>query len=456
MKTFGTVFDPSEAATRSISAIASDHLESMNPAAIGKREIAKFHEDSVRAASTARGAINALDSLIGFNPASSKAALRMIAEANSAALESCELSGGLAQTLAESSHFANHFRAAQDELKRTFSRAMGAFDNADLVAGFNLASSAHSARKEWDKLLDVTNLYNKEFLLDEVRNTIENLAVRQRDEGFTSLTNIAQSAFSSLPPSLVSRSAIENLAPWTIAEVLGEHVRQLGSADYAQELIKAIGNVDLLAIREAALVAAERISEDFEVNAVSLQDIQDAIARVSKEAIEEVVEPEIGKATKGLVKHPHWTLHLLRGLMLAIFLETIASLIVHVLTQAWVDMHHDSPPKESTRTVAIAATPSSSVAQEITLLVVKPEVLNLRAGPSTTQRVVTSVSRGRVLRLLSRKREWGRVAYVDPQGQGVMCTGWVKLSFTSPLDRETTKLLQTALTTMTLDEQDSD
>lgn len=50
----------------------------------------------------------------------------------------------------------------------------------------------------------------------------------------------------------------------------------------------------------------------------------------------------------------------------------------------------------------------------------------------------------------------GRVAYVDPQGQGVMCTGWVKLSFTSPLDRETTNLLQTVLTTMTLDEQVSD
>ena len=59
MKDFGNLFDPSEASVRSISAIASDHLELMNPAAIGKREFAKFDGNSGHATSTAKGAINA-------------------------------------------------------------------------------------------------------------------------------------------------------------------------------------------------------------------------------------------------------------------------------------------------------------------------------------------------------------------------------------------------------------
>lgn len=460
-------YDPRDEVIKSLSATASEYLDFMSPAAIGKKELERLQKDSVRVASSAKAAIDSLESMTGFKPPSSAAAaIGILERATASAFEPPSLSNGYEQVLAETSRTARGLREAQDEATRALSGAGAAIDALESVAGFNLASlagasatqeqltaSAFSQMKEWEKLLDSTNLYNPDFLSNELTRTIEQMAMRQTEGHVTSITKIAQDAFSALPQSYLSRSFIENLPSLSIASMLGEHVRQMGSVHYAQELLEAVGHVDLSAIREAVLVAAERVTEQFERNIVSFEDIHEAIARASKQPIEQVVESQISKAAGPLAKYPRRIRRVLTRFMYALLVEGIVTLIVSMLPQVWEQMAQSSTPNENTQVIAPTAQPLPSTTKEPVLLVVKPEVLNLRAGPSTTQRIVTTVRQGQYLRILSRKREWVRVAYADPQGQGVMCIGWVKLRFTSPMEEDTAKILRKVLMAMTFDER---
>ena len=68
-------------------------------------------------------------------------------------------------------------------------------------------------------------------------------------------------------------------------------------------------------------------------------------------------------------------------------------------------------------------------------------MLHLRLGPHTTQRIVTSVEHEQLLQVLRTTNGWSYVRYVDPLGDGVSYTGWVKSKYTQPIEASTAKMI---------------
>lgn len=457
MSNFGNLYDPRKELLKALQPTLSRYADPFSIKALSRRALEQVQTDALRAATSAQATIDKMESLSRLNLASLGAeADEALNLAMSETLNPPRLSEAVDQAKANTRRTAANWRQAQDDVTRAlpahwpdFSKVISGanvaygFDEKSLLetmstsalGGPNLAGS-------FSELLDATNFYNQMFGADTLAKTIERFA---SETYFPDLAGIGLDAVSGLPPHVLGKAILESIAPWTTNIALAEQLdRELGLDSYSRQFFEALSREEYSDIEAVALDIAERFAEKLDGEPVSSQSIQEAVESAPILQCAETLKSILARLEANAKSENRWhkkhpvLLTLLVGLAMPLLHDAIA---LRVGSQPGLSDAKNRTASESGALRTVVANPAYG-----RLLVVVPEILHLRAGPSAADSLVSKLQRGQLVRLISQDLEWGLVLYVDPLANSVSYTGWVKLSYTRTLEDETARLLLDEMT----------
>jgi hypothetical protein len=230
----------------------------------------------------------------------------------------------------------------------------------------------------------------------------------------------------------------------TFAETVSKQIEAMFPTSYAKDLGNLVKSIDFEAIHSVTLGARQRLYGGLaDTDALrSLEEIHDVVDDAELGAVRRVVDEAVAAAIHKAAAEGLFAGHKPPSAVLGVLIQIIIAIVGMVgqpIFQHWYEKQNETTserppaarPATSPRSSAIVMSTASS--------------LYLRSGPHTTQRIVTVVEHGQLLRVLKTANGWARVSYVDPLGNGVSYTGWIKLKYTQRLEEEAGRLIWCAL-----------
>jgi hypothetical protein len=377
------------------------------------------------------------------------------------------------KTLSAQAMEASALQRLQEKALASLSGTANAFDISNLVSRANFGSAAYAATmlegmtrptidpRNWadqfSRLLDTSSLAKPIIDLGSPADAFGIMksiaATFQRESSTPYAAALGQALIDKTSAEVLGKPLADiqhEIESWRHLGSLTTQLGRLGLGTYSDKMFEVFRQLDFSTIRETALAAAEHMAHELDDEPLSSESLESAIESAPLEAIQEAIRAAVAEA----MEKSHGPAAFRNAFMLSLFwfvlgviLEPFADDIYQRLMYPKKALENDEAPAR------VKNQPRPSGFRE-RLVIVKSTALHLRAGPSTTQRLVTTVAKGQVLRILSRKRAWGRVAYVDPLATGVLYTGWVKLRYTRTLEDETARLLWPILSAMDLNGDD--
>lgn len=220
------------------------------------------------------------------------------------------------------------------------------------------------------------------------------------------------------------------------------------SARFVDTFRDLIAGVDLDELQSLASTTGKLLADHFEALEddeipPTSEDLHEAVKQAKLPAVRKKVEAQVtaalseslapGSLSASPVPSSFRQLAVL-SILMPVFIAIVAA-IFQVEYERWrnrtglEDAGHGESPKSNHSVILSDA------------VFVDADGLNLRAGPSTTQRVVATAQRGHLLVIIKYKGPWARVRYVDPDSEGAEHTGWVKRRHTKAISEETMRMI---------------
>jgi len=324
---------------------------------------------------------------------------------------------------------------------------MPSYDHLSHLAGIVDPSITRYAQELEDQSARYQDLYTNAFHgFDQVQQAIHQLdlsnsLVSQVGAGATVEKLLGATAFAG--------SVFDTRS---FADSAAKQLKMLGWGAYEDQIRSLVGGIDFDTLQEMASSAGVVLDqelddedEDYDQPSPSTALIQSAIERAELGAVRQAVDAMFAEAIRKSAEQspqakkqiPAWVLVVLLPL-----LYTLAGIILQPLFARWL--------AERDAQALSAKTPSEVQTHKLPsrfadIVAVKPEVLPIRRGPSTTEGIVLEAKRGQMLEVLRRKGLWARVRYVDALHDGISVTGWVKLKQTQRIEDETVRMIWCSL-----------
>jgi len=214
-----------------------------------------------------------------------------------------------------------------------------------------------------------------------------------------------------------------------------------GMRAYASQLRDVMEHINFDAIQSFAAEQGEHLSRllDADDESVSEEGLREAIEQANLDTVSQEVDnalsDAISKARPAKQQGPTPRSPLdVYNIRLVIF-AALFQVIAEPLFTLWLQYVTAKPAPDKPKSVTARASRFENV------VVVKSEVLTLRAGPSTRERALATVKKGQFLRVLKKKGLWVLVCFIDPLADGASSTGWVKLKQTQRVEDEAARLI---------------
>jgi hypothetical protein len=227
----------------------------------------------------------------------------------------------------------------------------------------------------------------------------------------------------------------------SFAQMAIKQMESHGMPAYASQLRDVIEHFDFDAIQSFASEQGEHLSRvlDADDESMSEEHLHEAIEQANLDTVSQRVDSALSDAISkarpaeqsGPALRPPLDIYNIRLVIFAALFQVIAE----PLFTLWLQYVTAKPSPEKPKAVITPASRFENV------VVVKSEVLTLRAGPSTRERALATVRKGQFLRVLKKKGLWALVCFIDPLGDGASSTGWVKLKQTQRVEDEAARLI---------------
>ena len=227
----------------------------------------------------------------------------------------------------------------------------------------------------------------------------------------------------------------------SFAQMAIKQMESHGMRAYASQLRDVMEHINFDAIQSLAAGQGEHLSSmlDADDESMSEENLHEAIEQANLDTVSQKVDSALSDAISkarpaeqpGPTPRPPLDVYNIRLVIFAALFQVISE----PLFTLWLQYVTAKSAPEKPKSVTARASRFENV------VVVKSEVLTLRAGPSTRERALATVKKGQFLRVLKKKGLWVLVCFIDPLADGASSTGWVKLKQTQRVEDEAARLI---------------